>query len=414
MPKGRRGNATLRVAYPIHMLPWGPTPGSGLGRYVFEIARELRARAAELQVELRIYQDPGTPVGPFEPLSPKFFAGFRETLALPAGKKRGGRGASSRPPTTPPAWRSRLLDQARDWLRIRQLAREPVDLLHYPIHLGRPPAPRRLPVVITVHDLVPKLFPETIKKEIEYGWRQFLRAHARAAHFLCVSETTAEDLGRHLGIPRARITVTPHGVNTSFKPPKDRSAELEDLGRKYGVKARYLLHLSTIEPRKNQGAAVRALQDLPADITLVLAGGKGWKSEGLRPLIESLGLEQRVHFPGFVADEDLPALYGCAEAFVFPSHYEGFGMPILEAMACGTPVVCSRAGALPEVAADAALQVDADDWQGLAQAIRCLLESSSDRSEYCRRGLARVQLFTWERTARMTVEGYRAALDQSR
>ncbi len=313
-----------------------------------------------------------------------------------------------------PSPATRLLNRVGDLSRARHLSGESLDLLHYGLHLGRPPAPRSLPTLITVHDLVPEFYPEMVRADAHHGWRQFLRAAKNATHFVTTSETVAGEMERGLGIARDRVTVAPLGVDRGYAPVEDRGAALARLEERYGIRAPYLLLLSTIEPRKNQIAAVRALARLPEEITLVLAGGKGWKSDYLPALIDELRLSPRVHFPGFVDDSDLPALYSCAEVFVFPSHYEGFGMPVIEAMACGTPVVCSRSGALPEVAGDAAVLVEADDWRSLAAATRELLDSTSKRAAAKEKGIERARLFTWERTVQGTVEAYRRALDQSR
>jgi len=397
----------LRVAFPIHMIPWGDAPGHGIGRYMYEVARRLVEGGAELGVELRIYQDPHTHAGPFAGLPLQRFPGLRDTLGLPAREQSVATRPLPPPGEEPPSPLGRAHNRLRDASRARFLGRQPLDLLHFAFHVGRAPAPRGLPTLITVYDLVPQLYPETVAAATLYGWRQFLRCAKRAAHFLTISEAAARDIEQHLGIGRERVTVAAPGVDPCYTPPRDRTAAQELLRERYGVRPPYLLLVSTIEPRKNQAAAVRALTRLPAEIGLVLAGGKGWKSERLPGLIEELGMKERVHFPGFVADQDLPLLYGCAEALVFPSHYEGFGMPILEAFACGTPVVCSRSGALPEVAAGAAALVEADDWQALAVAIQELLASRRQRTEMRERGFARARHYTWERTVVGTVEAYR-------
>lgn len=396
------------------MFPWGDAPGHGIGRYMYEVARGLIERGDELGVDLALYQDPNVGVGPFSELPVRRFPGLRAALGYPPRGGGAEESAASAAPATGHSRATRVLNRVRDLSRARFLAGESLDLLHYGFHLGRPPAPRSLPTLITVHDLVPELYPETVGAEVLYGWRCFRRAAENATHFLAVSETVASEMERNLGISRDRVTVALHGVDRQYAPTADRGAARAMLEERYRIRAPYLLLLSTIEPRKNQVAAVRAMTRLPEEISLVLAGGKGWKTEHLPGLIDELRLNRRVHFSGFVDDPDLPALYGCAEVFVFPSHYEGFGLPVVEAMACGTPVVCSRSGALPEVAGDAATLVDADDWRALAAAIQKLLDSGSRRAAAREKGIERARLFTWERTVERTVEAYRRALDQSR
>jgi glycosyltransferase involved in cell wall biosynthesis len=407
-------NQTLRIAYPLHMVAWGDSPGTGIGRYLFELAQALHTHRAELGVELLLVRGHKEPAPPFRRLPSSEFPSFRQMLHLPPRAQRTPTADAA--PTGHsrdyPSRLERIQNRITFWAHARFIASQGVDLLHYGTHLGTPPAPRTLPTVITVHDLVPHLYSETITERIRYGWQEFLAAAPHAAHFLCVSAAVAQDLQTHLGLPRSAMTVTPHGVSPTYKPPKAPESDLAQLYSRYQIRPPYLLLVSTIEPRKNQEVAIRALLDLPSELTLVLAGGKGWKAEGLPQLITDLGLEERVHFPGFIADEDLPALYGCAEAFVFPSHYEGFGLPVIEAMACGTPVVCSHGGALPEVAGEAAILVDGADWKGMAAAVRRLRESADLRDRYRRAGLERAAMFTWKAAAKATVAGYRKALDR--
>ena len=405
----------LRIAYPINMMPWGDSPGAGIGRYLFELAQALYSNQRDLDIELLLIRGNNEPAPPFQSMNSLEFPGLRESFCLPARKpavaEPAGPARTSHAEQQHPSRFARIRNLLNHRIHSRFISRQKADLVHYGMHLGTPPAPRGIPLVITVHDLVPHLYPATITDRTRRGWQEFLAALPRATHFFCVSESVAHDLETHLGLPRNRMTVTHHGVSPVYAPPADRPQALERLHARYQVRPPYLLLVSTIEPRKNQETAIRALLDLPEELVLVLAGGAGWKSEGLPALISELGLEKRVHFPGFIAEEDLPALYGCAETFVFPSHYEGFGLPLIEAMACGTPVVCSRNGALQEVAGDAAILVDASDARGLATAIRQLREAPLLREKYRSAGLRRSATFTWRAAAEATVRGYHRALE---
>jgi glycosyltransferase involved in cell wall biosynthesis len=176
--------------------------------------------------------------------------------------------------------------------------------------------------------------------------------------------------------------------------------------------------VGTIEPRKNLSALLDAYALLRQhavtdDTKLVMVGKKGWLYEPFFQHLHELGLEDQVIFPGYVADEELPALYGAAEVFVFPSLFEGFGLPVLEAMACGAPVVCSNATSLPEVAGDAALMVSPQDTAGLATAIQRVLADAELRAKLASLGMAQARRFTWEETARQTLAVYQQVYEKS-
>ena len=183
---------------------------------------------------------------------------------------------------------------------------------------------------------------------------------------------------------------------------------------------RFVLHLGTLEPRKNLARLVeafaRARQQLPEcdDLKLVLAGGKGWDYDDIFATVERLGLQEHVLFPGYVADADLPWFYRAATVFAYPSLLEGFGLPVLEAMACGTPVITSAVSSLPEVAGDAALLVDPMSVDALADALVRVLSDAALAGKMRRKGLLQAGRFSWQRTAAETVAVYRAALDGGR
>jgi len=227
------------------------------------------------------------------------------------------------------------------------------------------------------------------------------RSVALAAEVIAVSAATRDDLVRFYGAAPDRIAVVHHGLDHDrFRPIEDPGA-LEETRRRYGIDSPYLLHVGTIHPRKNLTVILRALADLRArglDVCLALAGGLGWRAE---EVIARGG--EGVRWLGYVAEGDLPALMSGARALVMPSLYEGFGMPVLEAMACGIPVVCSRASSLPEVAGDAALLVDPQDDQAWACTLSRVLRDEDLRASLVSRGLKRAARFTWERCAQETL-----------
>ncbi|MCX6026985.1 MAG: glycosyltransferase family 1 protein [Chloroflexi bacterium] len=226
------------------------------------------------------------------------------------------------------------------------------------------------------------------------------------------SESTRDDLQRITHVPESRVHMVPYGVSPSFRPvhaPHLRRAVAE----RYGLPSEFLLYVGNLEPRKNLPRLLEAYARLPGRQVvppLVLAGTRGWKDAPLRETMERLNLGRRVVFPGYIPQEDLPAVYSMAAAFVYPSLYEGFGLPVLEAMACGTPVITSNVSSMPEVAGDAALLVSPNDVEGLTRALDRVLGEPDLRAELSRRGLARARQFTWRRAAESTLAVYRSVL----
>ena len=270
--------------------------------------------------------------------------------------------------------------------------------------------------VLTIHDMAHAYFPETIEENsLKYLTSELPEAAARARIIIAVSETTRQDIIKVLGIAPERVKVVYNGVDEVFRPLPDSDA-LATVRERYELPAKFILSVGTVQPRKNIEALISAFALLRADFPdhyLVLAGGTGWKSEGLKAFINGKGLEGKVHLTGYVDQDDLPALYNLAEVFAFPSLYEGFGLPVLEAMACGIPVVTSNTSCLPEIAGDAAILVDPGKVEEIAQGIGQLLSSAELRNQCREKGLERVKLFTWEQCARGTLAVLREALEAS-
>lgn len=268
------------------------------------------------------------------------------------------------------------------------------------------------PTVVTIHDVGYRVFPEahTARRrlELEVTTRWSLRAARRV---IAISHATKRDLVNWYGVDPDRITVTHLGLSTDFAPPADPQC-VAAVRVRYGLVQRpYLLYIGTVQPRKNLARVIEALANVLAagyDLDLVLAGKRGWLSEPIERRASELGIADRVRFTGYVADADLPALLAGALAFVFPSLYEGFGIPVLEAMACGAPVITSTISSLPEVAGDAALLVDPLDPHAIAAAIMRVHDDAALRADLRQRGLARARQFTWEACARRTLEALMA------
>lgn len=283
------------------------------------------------------------------------------------------------------------------------------DLFHFP-DFALPPI-RHGAAVVTIHDLSFLLVPECADQRLRAHLERVVPASVRAADFVCAdSENTRNELTTLLDVPPERAAVVTGGVDQRFKPVTDE-AVLEAIRHKYGLAFPYIFFMGTIEPRKNLGRLLQAYTRLRQQgrtrHRLVIAGGLGWLYQDVLREIDQLAAEQEVIFLGRVPDDDLPALYSLCDLFVFPSLYEGFGLPPLEAMACGKAVVCSNSSSLPEVVGDAGVLVSPYDVDALADAIAGLLEDPERRAELGRRAIQRARLFTWEESARRTLEIYR-------
>lgn len=284
----------------------------------------------------------------------------------------------------------------------------PQDLCHFPDFVMPPVLRAR--TVLTVHDLSFRRVPEAAAP----GLRRFLnkavpRACRRADLVLADSAATRADLTELLGVPSAKTAVLLSGVDAAFQPVRD-PATLAAVRARYALPERFILSLGTLQPRKNYGRLISAfgqLQDGAArDWHLVIAGRPGWLYEDLAGLVARLDLKERVHFVTNAQDADLPALYSLAGGFALLSLYEGFGLPPLEAMACGTPVLVSNVSSLPEVVGDAGLQVDPLDLNAIAAALARLLTDEPLRRHLAERGRAHAAWFTWERAVRQLLTYY--------
>jgi glycosyltransferase involved in cell wall biosynthesis len=283
------------------------------------------------------------------------------------------------------------------------------DVLFAPNFVPPPTRARRL--VLTVHDLAFRLFPHTAPLATRRWLSRLEAALRQASRVIVVSEQTRRDLLDLYPVQPDRVSVVPLGVDTELFRPASTTA-VGAVRRRYGIDGPYVLSLTGIEPRKNLPALIRAFSALHANVrpTLVLAGPVApWNPEGwnlLRPVLDALPppVRERIVLTGYVPEEEKVALLTGAEALVFPSLYEGFGLPVLEAMACGAPVLTSSVSALPETAGDAALLVDPHDTEAIAQGIERLLTDAELRGRLRNAGTARAAGFSWKETAGRTAE----------
>ncbi len=286
-----------------------------------------------------------------------------------------------------------------------------VRLFHATEHLL--PKLTRARSVFTLHDIAYLLFPEHhLPRNRIYLRTMMPRFLRRADRIIAVSDSTRRDALRSYPLDPEKIEVIPEGVEPRFRPEIEHDVGV-DVRHRLGLPERFVLSVGTIEPRKNHATLVEAyaaLRDQHPDVGLVIAGGRGWLYEPFFERVRALGLDGHVVFTGHVPDQDMPALLNAAEVFAFPSEFEGFGLPPLEAMACGIPVVCSDAASLPEVVGDAGLLVSPRDVGAWVQAIDRLLGDPPLRAAFGARGLARARGFSWDAAADRTLEVYRSVL----
>ncbi len=300
------------------------------------------------------------------------------------------------------------------WLPV-ELARVHLDLLHSPDFI--PPFRGRYRRVITVHDLTFIRYPHYLTTESRrYYNDQITRAVERADHILADSRATKADLIGLLSVPAGKISVVWLAPDERFKP--QTAPVVRPCLDRLGLPERYLLFVGTFEPRKNVDGllnAYRLLLDRDTSAPpLLIAGRRGWMFDETMAHVDRLGLRERVLFLEAPSDDGLVALYNGAVALILPSHYEGFGLPVLEAMSCGVPVVISNRGSLPEIAGGAALVVDdPDDAAALAASMQSVLHDPALRAQLRRRGRARAAEFTWERCARETLAVYHSIIHPS-
>ncbi|MCZ7567883.1 MAG: glycosyltransferase family 4 protein [Ardenticatenaceae bacterium] len=376
-------NVTIDASPAVHQR-------AGLGRYAAELIRALAASSPAEERLTLLYTEP---------------AAARPDAALAA--------LPARPvPLGYKPWR--LLALAAHVTGLPQDGLAPgADLFHATDHLL--PRMRRVRTVFTLHDLIFLKYPEHHKGYnrtfLTLMMPRFLRA---ADHIIAVSEHTRRDAVAAYGLPADKITVIYEAAGACYRPAATPAA-LGDFRRRYGLPERYILHASTIEPRKNQQRLLDAYAALRAEfpgVGLVMVGRRGWLYDDFFARLTALGLEEQVIFPGFVPEADLPRFYQAADCFVYPSLYEGFGLPPLEALACGTPVICSDAASLPEVVGTAGLLVAPADTAALTAAIRRVLADPPLRADLAARGPRQAARFSWQRTAEETRAVYRRVLGE--
>ena len=306
---------------------------------------------------------------------------------------------------------SRLEQYTLPW----ELRFHAIDLLHSTDFI--PPLRSPVPTVITVHDLAFLHWPHFLTRDSATYYGQIDRAVNATQHIIVPSESTRKDLIGQFGVPDSRVSVIYEAANPQFKPLPIAETR-QKVTAAYGLPERYILFVGTIEPRKNVDGLLRAYSHLLKkyavdDVGLVIRGGKGWLYEDTMTVLEELQLEKSVFFVDHMPDEELWHLYAAAQCLVHAAHYEGFGLPPLEAMACGTPTIVSNVSSLPEVVGDAGLLVDPNEPEEIAVAIHRVLTDDALREEMRAKGLQRAGCFSWTIAAERTIEVYQQVLSAS-
>ncbi|MCU0499332.1 MAG: glycosyltransferase family 4 protein [Anaerolineae bacterium] len=361
--------------------------GGGIGRYVRELIQAVIPLPTAYAYRL-------------------FVAGYQPAKALPFASNERVNWATT--PITPKTF-------ARYWHRLR-IPYPTIEAWTGPIRLFHgtdfvlPPLRRDTKALLTIHDLSYIHTPESASPRLKaYLERVVPRSLARADHILADSSASKQDIIAHYGVDPAKITVLLSGVNPSFRRVDATAARL-----KYGIgDAPYLFTIGTVQPRKNYERLIAAFERLAPnfpDLKLVIAGGKGWLDDPIYAALSRSAYQDRIRFIGFAEDADLPALYSGAALVPFISLYEGFGFPVIESMACGTPVVASNVSSIPEAAGDAAILVDPRDLDAITESCRRVLEDSALRADLIKKGYAQAARFTWERAARELLSIYAEVL----
>ena len=294
----------------------------------------------------------------------------------------------------------------------RRLAQIEADLVHGLVNVL--PLSGPTPGVVTVHDLsflrMPQVLPAFKRRYLAALCR---RSVDKARQVIAVSQQTADDLMHYFGLDHRKICVIHNGVDERFQPGDP--GQIAQFRRQHGLPDRFLLYVGTLEPRKNLPLLIQAFarwrdgaHGADQDVKLVIGGAKGWFYEQIFAEVNRLRITEQVLFPGFLPDEELPNWYQAAHAFVYPTLFEGFGLPVLEAMACGTPVICSQASSLLEIVGKHALTHAVDDVEGLSRHIAQLVENAELRSALAQGGLHQASAFSWQRTALETLAVYQS------
>ena len=308
-------------------------------------------------------------------------------------------------PKATEAWKYKVLPSRKMWtitsLSLDLLKNRSLDVFFTPTHYLPIFASKKS--VVSILDVSYFYFPELFKKKDLIQLKKWTKYSAKkSAKILTISESSKSDIIKEYGVSEDKVRVIYPGISTNSAV--NNKLKMEELEKKFGIKNKYILFVGTIQPRKNITRLIEAYSKIDSDVNLVIVGRRGWHYEEIFKAPEKYNVKDKVLFLENVTDEELPALYKNAEFFILPSLYEGFGIPVLEAMNYGTPVITSNISSLPEVGGDAALYVDPNDTMDIAEKMKKLLGDKNLRSELIAKGKKQVEKFSWEKSARQTLE----------
>lgn len=354
---------------------------AGIGYYTYNLIQELAGLLAEdEQVSVRIRPGLLDKAGSLD---------FREIKLLPSYEHR----------------ISKYLPYSPKWMKEFDLYHQPSFIPH--IFPGK--------TIVTVHDMSHQAFPQYHPRYRVLLFKAFEKRIKRSDQIITVSEYSRQEIAELLKISEDKITITYLGAGPQYRPLTVSEKKRSDLRSKYHLPEQFFLYVGTIEPRKNLERLVEAyhffrLEQPQSELKLVLAGGKGWLYDRIFARVKELNLEQEIIFTGYVENEDLPYIYNLAMALVYPSLYEGFGLPPLEAMSSGTPVISSKASSIPEVVGEAGLLINPYQVNELTEAIYRVASSVSLRNNMSKMGLERAGRFSWKKCALETLQVYRRCM----
>jgi glycosyltransferase involved in cell wall biosynthesis len=390
----------LKIGIPISTFSLGQGL-PGIDKYTYKLALALQNQEG---VEVLVFQEKHRNNGPFDRFDICCFPILKELLGLgqytPSGRTsdRGGtNGGEEKKASTFSLFR-------RDILKSAYYLSKGVNVIHYPTHMESPLPLVFAKTVLTFHDLVPLVHPETSTEEIVRKFERCVRRLPYVDSLITDSEFSRSEMISRLGIDPDKVTVCYPGVDENYFITEVD----EKIVHKYSRGYPYILFVGTLEPRKNVESILEALREIKVpEVKLILVGKEGWGIENIRNKVKELHLDQAVYFSGYVPEEDLPHLYRGAEVFVYPSLYEGFGIPVLEAMAAGAPVVTSNAASLPEIARGSAILIPPCDIRAISEVILGILKNREMSGELREKGVNKAREFTWERCAKGALAVYR-------
>lgn len=302
-------------------------------------------------------------------------------------------------------WKYKVLPSRKMWtltsLSFELMKNRSLDVFFTPSHYLPLFAPKKS--VVSILDVSYIYFPELFKKKDLIQLKKWTEYSAnKSRKILTISSSSKSDIINEYRVSEDKVEVIYPGINTSLGT--GNTLKMEDIEKKFGIKSKYILFVGTIQPRKNIKRLIEAYSKIDTEVSLVIVGRRGWQYEEILNAPEAFGVKEKVNFLENVSDEDLPSLYKNAEFFILPSLYEGFGIPVLEAMNYGIPVITSKVSSLPEVGGDAALYIDPENVSDIASKMEKLLKDNDLRQELIRKGKKQMEKFSWENSATQTLK----------